>query len=57
MAREESSVWSHSASVQVVYCSEECQQSNYLTNHRYECGLLDVIDNQEIGRMATLAYR
>ena len=41
----------------MIYCSEECQQSNYLTNHRYECGLLDVIDNQEIGRMATLAYR
>ena len=24
---------------------------------RWECGLLEVVDNQDIGRMATLAYR
>ena len=40
----------------VVYCSSECQQRN-LPSHQYECGVLDIIDSPEIGRMATLAYR
>ena len=41
----------------VLYCSMECQETNYREGHRYECGLLHVIDNDQIGRMATLAYR
>ena len=41
----------------VLYCSAACQETNYREGHRYECGLLHVIDNDQIGRMATLAYR
>ena len=39
------------------YCSEVCLQYNYCTVHRWECGVLEYVDSQDIGRMATLAYR
>ena len=41
----------------VLYCSPGCQQENWREGHQYECGLLHIIDNDQIGRMATLAYR
>ena len=31
--------------------------TNYLSVHRWECPVLDYVDNTDIGRMATLAYR
>ena len=30
---------------------------NYHEVHRWECPVLEYMDNQDIGRMATLAYR
>ena len=31
--------------------------TNYLKVHRWECPVLEYVDNTDIGRMATLAYR
>ena len=41
----------------MVYCSTECQMADFTSVYQWEHGLLDVIDNDQIGRMATLAYR
>merc|ERR1712013_703539 len=41
----------------VKYCSSGCMLKNYQEVHRWECSVLEYMDNPDIGRMATLAYR
>jgi len=41
----------------VKFCSTPCMATNYLKVHRWECPVLEYVDNTDIGRMATLAYR
>eukprot|EP00092_Neocalanus_flemingeri_P009559 GFUD01010288.1.p1 GENE.GFUD01010288.1~~GFUD01010288.1.p1 ORF type:complete len:573 (+),score=99.99 GFUD01010288.1:78-1796(+) len=41
----------------VKFCSTECMKTSYLNVHRWECPVLQYVDNNDIGRMATLAYR
>lgn len=41
----------------VKFCSQTCLETCFNKTHRWECGVLELIDNEEIGRMATLAYR
>ena len=39
------------------YCSEECRSSDFDWFHWAECGLLDRLQDESIGRMALLVYR
>merc|ERR1719483_1635459 len=41
----------------VLFCSTECLSVGYYSSHRWECSVLEYIDSEDIGRMATLAYR
>jgi len=41
----------------VRFCDKNCFQECYSKTHRWECAVLDLIDNDDIGRMATIAYR
>lgn len=41
----------------VKFCSTACMTTSYLSVHRWECPVLEYVDNTDIGRMATLAYR
>jgi len=41
----------------VKFCSPECLALGYYSSHRWECPVLEYIDSEDIGRMATLAYR
>lgn len=41
----------------VKFCSKECFSIGYHTIHKWECRVLEFMDNEEIGHMATLAFR
>jgi len=41
----------------VNFCSKECLSVGYHTSHKWECRVMEFMDNEEIGRMATLAFR
>jgi len=41
----------------VKFCRVECLGISYHETHKYEGGLLHIVDSPDIGRMATLAYR
>ena len=43
--------------IKVKFCCAECLGICYHETHKYEGGLLHIIDSPDIGRMATLAYR
>lgn len=43
--------------IQVKFCCVECLGISYHETHKYEAGLLQIVDSPDIGRMATLAYR
>jgi len=42
---------------QVKFCNADCYSESYNSTHRWECGVLELMDNEEIGKMATIAYR
>jgi len=41
----------------VKFCSADCRSQGYLDYHRWECPIIEYVDNDEIGKMALLAYR
>jgi len=41
----------------VRFCDETCYNEAFQKSHRWECNVLEIIDNDDIGRMATIAYR
>lgn len=49
--------WSCQHCNEVNYCSETCKSFNYDLFHWAECGLLERLLDQDIGRLALLVYR
>jgi len=41
----------------VKFCSQECFKDGMRKSHRWECGVLELIDNDDIGKMAAIAFR
>lgn len=42
---------------QVNYCSEACKASDFDWFHWAECGLMDCLQDESVGRLALLVYR
>ena len=40
-----------------IYCSKECREYNRKQFHWAECGLLHILQDDDIGHMALLVYR